>query len=367
MERVILTTGGTGGHIFPALAVAEEIRDRFPGARILFLGGDKGPERYLVPRAGVEFVGLPAEGVLGRGWRSLAACLRLGQGCVQAMILLGRFRPEAVLGFGGYAAFSGVLAGVLRGVPTAVHEQNSVPGVANRLLGCLVKRIFLSYPDTARAFNPAKALLTGNPVRADIGKLAEHGFAEAAPNGNTRPMRLLVLGGSQGAAALNTAMLRALPKLKEAGVLIRHQTGKADFERVEAGYRAATGEPDGVVPFIEDMAEAYGWAHLVLCRAGATTAAELTVAGKPSVLVPFPHATHDHQRVNARFLEEAGAGVLVDEQRLMQTDSGELLLGLLSDRERRFAAMGRAAQRLGKPHAAAEVVAELERLAKGAT
>ncbi len=365
MERVILTTGGTGGHIFPALAVAEEIRGRFPGVRILFLGGDKGPERYLAPKAGLEFVGLPAEGVLGRGWRSLIGCLRLGQGCVQAMLLLGRFRPEAVLGFGGYAAFSGVLAGVLRGVPTAVHEQNSVPGAANRLLGRVVKRIFLSYPDTQEIFNPAKAMLTGNPVRAEIGKLAECGPEEATTGWSDRPMRLLVLGGSQGAAALNTAMLRALPKLKEAGVLIRHQTGKVDFERVEAGYRDVTGEPDGVVPFIEEMAEAYGWADLVLCRAGATTAAELTVAGKPSVLVPFPYATHDHQTVNARFLEEAGAGVLLDEKQLAEMDPGEMLLGLLSDQER-LTAMGRAARGLGKPHAAATVVTELERLATGA-
>jgi len=235
MRRVILTTGGTGGHIFPALAVAEEITRRHPKARILFLGGQYGPEADLAARAGLEYVGLPVRGVMGRGLRAVAAAGAMALGVWRAVSVVRRFDPDMVVGFGGYAAFAGVLAARLCGRPAAIHEQNSIPGLTNRLLGRVVQRVFLSLPDTAGIFPARRCVLTGNPVRAAI---VASGEAAATPR-SARSRRLLVMGGSLGARAVNEAVVAALPALRDAGVELWHQTGTADWERVRAGYKPA--------------------------------------------------------------------------------------------------------------------------------
>ncbi|MGE4296398.1 MAG: undecaprenyldiphospho-muramoylpentapeptide beta-N-acetylglucosaminyltransferase [Desulfovibrionaceae bacterium] len=361
MRRVILTTGGTGGHIFPALAVAEEIRSRFPAASILFVGGAHGPEGALARAAGLDFVGLPVRGVLGRGLKGVAAGLAMLRGVAMAMGVIGRFKPEAVVGFGGYAAFSAMLAGALRGVPTALHEQNSIPGVTNRIMGRFAKRIFLSLPDMSHSFAPAKTVATGNPVRTAIRAIRD---ARGAGGNAAGGRNLLVLGGSQGARSLNTAVLAMLPRLMQAGVSIRHQAGAADLERTRDGYKAAGADPKLVAPFIDDMAEAYGWADLCLCRAGATTVAELAVAGVPSVLVPFPYATHNHQVANARYLADAGAALCVEEKDFGATDLAGVVLGCLDDRDGALRAMAGKAASLGRPDAAAELVSQVERIAR---
>lgn len=355
LERVILTTGGTGGHIFPALAVAEELKAVNDKVRILFVGGKYGSEKQAAEKAGLEFAAVPSAGVLGRGLKGVAAAFRLGTGVLRAVHLLGRFRPQVVVGFGGYASFPATAAAVLRRIPTAVHEQNSIPGMVNKVLGRYARKVMVSFPGSARYFDAGKTVHTGNPVRKSIQGIDR--------TGKEPGRHLLVLGGSQGARSVNTAVVQGLGKLRDAGVSITHQTGDKDFERIRAVY-SEEGWGAEVVPFIEDMAGAYGRADLVLCRAGATTAAELTAAGLPSVLVPFPQATHNHQYHNAKHLADVGAAVIVEEKDMPAKDPIDDVVHLLNDAEKRQS-MGRAAAELGRPRAGAEVVQELIRLVPG--
>jgi UDP-N-acetylglucosamine--N-acetylmuramyl-(pentapeptide) pyrophosphoryl-undecaprenol N-acetylglucosamine transferase len=364
MERIILTTGGTGGHIFPALAVAEEIRRRRVDAMILFMGGLYGPEGDIAAKAGLDFIGLPVRGVLGRGGKGFRAALGMARGVRRAFGVMRKFRPQMVVGFGGYAAFAGVLAGRLSGRITAIHEQNSFPGMSNRLLGRMARRIFLSMPDAAGAFPPARTLLVGNPVRADIAALHERPRPVDGLEG--RRLRLLVMGGSQGAHALNQGMLAAFPSLLDAGIEIWHQTGQAEHESIRAGYREAGAERVRVEPFIADMARAYAWADLVLCRAGGSSLAELTAAGLPAVLVPFPFAAQDHQRHNARFLEQEGAGVVVEQETFFGPGGdpqvlARVLLDFLQDRGK-LARMAERSRAVARPRAAVDLVDGLEAL-----
>lgn len=358
MRRVILTTGGTGGHIFPALAVAEELRGLYPQARILFVGGVRGPEARLAAEVGLEFTALPVRPVLGRGFKAIFAGFWLAAGLLKALGVHLRFRPQVVLGLGGYAAFAQVLAAVLMRAPTAIHEQNSVPGLTNRVLGRVVKKILVSFPDKAGWFPAKKVEVVGNPVRKAI---SEAGRQASATEEQGAAKHLLVLGGSQGAVAVNNAVLQALPRLEQAGVEIWHQTGQYDFERVKKAYEEQGAQPHKVQAFIQDMASAYAWGDLALCRAGASTVFELAVAGLPSVLIPFPYATHNHQSVNAAFLEEAGAGRRVEQKDLENMDLAALLVELLNDRET-LGRMRTQALKLGKPDAAARVAGALNEL-----
>jgi UDP-N-acetylglucosamine--N-acetylmuramyl-(pentapeptide) pyrophosphoryl-undecaprenol N-acetylglucosamine transferase len=351
MKSVILTTGGTGGHIFPALAVADEIRRQYPGLRLKFVGSLYGPEKELARKTGIPFEGLPVRGFLGRGLRAVAAGAMLAAAVAKAAGIVRRCKPQIVLGFGGYASLAPMLAAVLLGVPSVLHEQNAVAGASNRLMGRFTRRVCLSWPGTP-GFARAKCVLTGNPVRADV--------CAAGHETRRRPTRrLLVLGGSQGARALNDLLPKILPRLAAAGVEIRHQSGKNDEHATRRAYASAGYAPECVNAFIDDMAEAYRWADLVMCRAGASTAAELCVAGLPAVLVPFPHAAHDHQTHNARILEKAGAAALLPESGLRPDSAFELLLELLGDEDRR-GRMSLAALRTGRPDAAARVIAVLE-------
>lgn len=368
MKRVVLTTGGTGGHIFPALAVAEEVRRRHPEADILFVGGRYGREREFAEAAGLRFMGLPVRGVVGRGARAVGALWGLIRAVVRSWWLMLTFRPDAVMGFGGYAGFAPVFAAALRGIPCAVHEQNSYPGSANRLLGRWAHRVFLSFADTHGFFDASRTALIGNPVRAELVALGEKNDKAVAGDADTwdRPRRLLVVGGSLGAHPINEAVCAALQGLKDRNFEIMHQTGKADFAEVRAAYEAA-GWKDSeaqVEPFISDMAAAYGWADMVLCRAGATTVAELAVTGTPSLLVPFPQAAHDHQTANAKSLESAGAAVILMQNLLGEVDLAESLDTIFAT-PARVAEMGRAARAMGKPEAAATLAQALEDMAAG--
>ena len=348
MERLILTTGGTGGHIFPALAVAEEVRKRFPSAHLLFVGSQYGPEARLAQQAGVDFVGLPVRGLLGRGLKAIAAAGRMGVAVAKAVRLVRSFAPQAVAGFGGYASFAPMLAGYLCGVPLVLHEQNAIAGVSNRCMGKLTRRVCLSLPDT-KGFSAAKCVLTGNPVRQAVVALA------AQPRVFGRK-HLLVVGGSQGARALTDTVLQALPRLKSADVELLLQTGPKDEARArEACIKAGYAE-DTARAFIDDMAGAYTWADVALCRSGASTVAELAVAGVPAMLVPFPYATHDHQTENARVLAGNGAALLMAEKDMQTQDAMGQILALLDDTQR-LQTMSRCAQAQGKARAA-EAVAD---------
>ena len=364
--RIILTTGGTGGHIFPALAVAEALRRKHPDAEILFIGGLYGPEKELAEKAGVAFVGLPVRGFIGRGLKALSALAAMSTSIGQAMNVVREFRPHAVMGFGGYAAFASVFAAWLLRCPCALHEQNAIAGQANRVLGKLVRRICLSWPQPPHnvSFPAERCVFTGNPIRSGIAALGQ-----AKPEHEGAP-RLLVMGGSLGARAINELVVGMLPELRQAGISLVHQTGKGEYESVRAAYLAAgcsEAEADVMVrPFIHDMAAAYRDCDLALCRAGATSMAELAATGTPAVFLPFPQAAHDHQTENARAMQEAGGGILLPQKEAQaMAREGRLapmLIGLLNDRER-LAAMRQGALSLARPEAADTVAEELIRLA----
>lgn len=360
MKKVVITTGGTGGHIFPALAVAEEIRRRYPRAVILFLGGMYGPESELAAKAGLEFTGLPVRGVMGRGLKGAAALFGMGRSVLKAYGFIRSHSPDLVVGFGGYAAFCGVLAAVMSSPRTAIHEQNAFPGLVNKVLGKMVDAVFLSMPDASESLPAAKSVLVGNPVREKIAALGRR------RSHNPGPGRLLVLGGSQGARAINDGMVSCLKRFIEAGTEILHQTGRADYERVRAAYEAADAQNARVTPFIDDMAGAYDWADLVLSRSGASSLAEITAAGLPSVLVPFPQAVRDHQRHNAMYLVEQGAALLLDQTEFAVDGPGagklaDLTLELLHDKAA-LDGMSVKSLSLAKPEAAARMVDALEKL-----
>ena len=365
--RFIITTGGTGGHIFPALAVIESLRKKCPDAEILFIGGLYGPEKELVEKAGVAFVGLPVRGFIGRGLKALSALAAMSTSIGQAMNIVKEFKPHAVMGFGGYAAFASVFAAWLLRCPCGLHEQNAIPGAANRLLGKMVRRICLSWPQPADriSFPPERCLFTGNPIRSGIAALAD-----AERNEDAQPC-LLVMGGSLGARAINEMVIGMLPELRAAGISLLHQTGKNEFESVCEGYRKAGCTEDEIAsmvrPFIYDMALAYQGCDLALCRAGATSMAELAATGTPAVFIPYPFATHDHQTGNARAMQEAGGGVLLPQQdAIKMAEEGRLapmLIELMHDKVR-LDAMRKGALSLARPEAADAVADELIALAQ---
>lgn len=355
MNRILLTTGGTGGHIFPALAVADELR-RHSNTSILFVGSLYGPEERLTRLAAVPFVGLPVRGLLGRGIRALGAACSMVIGIGKALRIIRSFRPEVVVGFGGYAAFAPMFAARCLGVPSVLHEQNAIAGVSNRILARLAQCVCVSFPETV-GFNKTRCVVTGNPVRAAVSMLGQRPWRDG-----TR--RLLVLGGSQGAHALNEYMRKHIGQFRQAGVALRHQTGKADEITVRTAYVEAGYGPESVSAFIDDMAEAYAWADMVLCRAGASTVAELCAAGLPAVLVPFPHAIHDHQTKNAMMLARCGAAVLMPEAEMGTRCLDALLLRLLDASDERKS-MRQAMLAVARPDAAARVVDVLTDVAAG--
>ena len=318
---VLIMAGGTGGHVFPALAVAEELKAR--GVAVSWLGTRRGLEARVVPAAGYPLETMRVSGLRGKGFlRLLMAPFMLAGALYQALRIELRLRPRAVLGMGGFASGPGGLVAWLLRLPLLIHEQNSVAGTTNRLLAPLARIVMVAFPGSLPARR--QPLHTGNPVRGGITALPG---PEARLAKRSGALRLLVVGGSLGATALNDAVPAAVSELPAGTALeIRHQSGRNDSERVAAAYRAA-GVEARVEPFIDDMAEAYAWADLVVCRAGALTIAELSVVGVAAILVPFPHATDDHQTGNARFLADAGAAIL-----LPQTEMNAIVLaGMLED------------------------------------
>jgi UDP-N-acetylglucosamine--N-acetylmuramyl-(pentapeptide) pyrophosphoryl-undecaprenol N-acetylglucosamine transferase len=350
-RTVLIAAGGTGGHLFPGIAVADELRARDPETRVVFVGTPRGLESRLVPKAGYELELLPILPLNGVGLvRMLQGLLALPWAMLKAVALVRRLRPAAVLGVGGYAGGPTVLAAALLGIRTVVLEPNAKPGFTNRVLEPFVGRAACSYEETRRAFG-TKGVVTGNPVRG--------GFARLTPKWHVPPMTLLAFGGSQGARIINKTLVDALKHLPGADQLrIVHQTGPAARDEVASAYEAAH-RPAEVLAFLDDMEARFAQADLVLCRSGATTAAELTAAGKASVLVPFALAADDHQTSNARALSSAGAARMIEEKDLTGERLATVLLELLSD-PARLTAMEEAARKLARPDAAARVADLLE-------
>ncbi|MEZ5576162.1 MAG: undecaprenyldiphospho-muramoylpentapeptide beta-N-acetylglucosaminyltransferase [Candidatus Competibacteraceae bacterium] len=345
---VLIMAGGTGGHVFPALAVAERLRAR--GVPVAWMGTRQGLEAVLVPKAGIPIEWIGVAGLRGKGVRRLLALpFMLGRALWQAGAILRRLRPPVVLGMGGFASGPGGLAARALGIPLVVHEQNAVAGLTNTWLARLANQVLEAFPGT---FPPARhAMNVGNPVREAIAALPPpiERFA-----GRIGLPRLLVLGGSQGALALNQLVPQALALWDGAErPEVWHQAGGQLHEAAVGAYQEA-GVAVRLTPFIEDMAAAYGWADLVLCRAGALTVAELAAAGIGAILVPFPFAVDDHQTANARFLEQGGAAQVVQQAELSAERLAALLRELLDDRQR-LLAMAEAARRLAKTEAAEQV------------
>lgn len=344
-RRVLIMAGGTGGHVFPALAVAEHLRR--DGADVQWLGSAAGMEARLVPEHGFEFHGISVQGLRGKGLAGwLVAPWRVLRAAAQALSVLRRVRPDVVLGMGGYASGPGGVAARALGTGLVIHEQNAVPGLTNRLLARLATRVLEAFSGSFPA--SARAVHTGNPVRADIAALPE----PATPG--HAALRLLVLGGSQGARALNEVLPAALAMLHpDVQLEVRHQAGERNLADARDAYarHSVAVEP---IAFIDDMAASYDWADLVLCRAGAMTVAELAAAGVASILVPFPYAVDDHQSANARMLSDAGAAVLIPESELRPAGLTRLLEDFHQARDR-LVEMARAARRVAVPDATERV------------
>lgn len=349
MLRVILTTGGTGGHIFPALAVAEALKKRNPDSELLFMGATYGPEAEWSKKAGIPFIGLPGRGMLGRGLRAIPAGLDNLRALFTAIKDVRKFSPCAVAAFGGYASFPAAVAARILGVPLLLHEQNAIAGTVNRILGKAANIRCASLQDTGYFSKPY--VVTGNPVRASLA--ASRTFQDTG--------HLLVIGGSQGAHALNKFVVSIAEDLKAAGIQVFHQTGQKDLTYVRNAYEKLDYQGAKAEAFIDDMAAAYAWADLALCRAGASTVAELCVVGLPAILVPFPAAIHDHQTLNAKSLQSAGAAIIIPEMEL--SVKGNLITDLVNNRET-LASMSIAARKLAHPDAADLVAIEIEKLCR---
>ena len=354
MTRTLMVmAGGTGGHVFPGLAVADLLRER--GWRVVWMGNPDGMEAKLVPARGYEMAWVRFTGLRGKGLaRKLKLPFALFSACRQAWREIRRVKPDVVLGMGGYISFPGGLTARLAGCPLLIHEQNSIAGLANRMLAWLATRVVCGFPEAL-----PHSVWFGNPVRSEIARLPEPAQRfTARPAGS--PLRLLVLGGSLGAAAINEMVPKGLALLPEAErPEVRHQAGEKHLAQLRDNY-AQAGVAADCVAFIDDMAAAYAWADLVLCRAGALTVAELAAVGVASILVPFPHAVDDHQTHNARFLASAGGAIL-----LPQPEMTAQSISLIRNYSRgQLLQMAQRARALAKPDAAPQLAALCEELSK---
>ncbi len=352
--RVVLAGGGTGGHVFPALAIAQALKNEYL-TEILFVGTARGIENRLVPAAGfplrlIRVGGLKNVPVATR----LKTLLDLPRAVWDSWRMLTEFRPHVVIGVGGYASGPAMFAAALSGLPTLAFEPNVVPGFANRLVAPMVSAAAVHFQETCRYFRRCR--VTGVPVRQAFFEVPNN----QSKNGQTT---LLIFGGSQGAHSINQAIIQSLPLLRERlmGLRIVHQTGERDYNDARATYQHA-GIPAEVYRFIDDMPATFARADLLICRSGASTVAEVAAAGKPAILIPFARAADDHQRVNAQALERAGAAVMLEESNLTGERLVQLLSSLLKDRKR-LNQMGTAARGLAHPQAARGIAAMAARLA----
>lgn len=349
--RIVIAGGGTGGHLFPGIAVAEEFIKRDKQTEVLFVGTKRGIEGTLLSQIGYELKTIDIEGVKGRGLQALGkGFYRIPQSMWQSRRILKQFRPQIVIGVGGYASGPVVLAAYLMGITTAIAEQNAVPGITNRILGKFADKVFVTYPQTEAWFSSSSVILSGNPVRAAFAGVRSRQKAEKDFR------QLLVFGGSQGAAAINKSVMEMLPEVQrmKTKVHVLHQTGAKDLESVREAY-ARYGIHADVTPFIVDMPGAYSQADLIICRAGATSLAEITAAGKAPILIPFPWATDDHQTKNAQALADAGAAIMINEKGLSGKKLFAVVENLLSD-EKKLCLMQEKSAALGNIDAAATIV-----------
>jgi UDP-N-acetylglucosamine--N-acetylmuramyl-(pentapeptide) pyrophosphoryl-undecaprenol N-acetylglucosamine transferase len=362
MIKIIFAGGKTGGHVFPAITMATEFRRRFPQSRIVFVGTEDGLERRLVPHYGFELSFIRTRGVSRKSYLSnLLLVFHLLRGLHQAHKVLSRERPNLVVGTGGYVSFPVVMLASLTNIPSMIQEQNSYPGMATRFLAHFVDSVCLSYSESRKYFSGSRKLrVMGNPVRADLMNrdrdraLGQFGLEQGKKT-------VFVLGGSQGAHAINKVFLQCLDLLAT-GWQVLWQAGERDFPEIS---RAVKGKPIAcaVHPFIQDMGSAYAASDLVVSRAGASTLAEITACGKPSILIPFPFAAADHQRYNAQVLQKEGAARMILQRELTAQKLAHEMQSLLSD-ESELERMAQRSRKMGVPEAASLLVNEMEKLLK---
>lgn len=360
---ILIMAGGTGGHVFPALAVAEELRAR--GHSILWLGTARGIEMRLVPAANIALHLIKVEGVRGRGVTGLfKAPFLISYALGQALTLMRKLNPDVVVGFGGFASGPGGMAAKILGKPLVIHEQNAVAGTTNRLLAKVATKVLAAFPGAFNSVPEKSVQVVGNPVRTTI-----HGIPGAKARYQTRaeknaPLQLLVLGGSLGAKAINELVPTALAQLpRESRPAVWHQAGKNHADATTALYMQHQVNAK-VDAFVDDMAAAYAWADLVICRAGALTVSELMAAGVAAILIPLPSAIDDHQTYNAKHLSVPGAGISLAQKELTAAKLAALLLTELADRQH-LLSMAEKAQQLAMPYAAAQVAGICEEVARG--
>ncbi|BBO71894.1 UDP-N-acetylglucosamine--N-acetylmuramyl-(pentapeptide) pyrophosphoryl-undecaprenol N-acetylglucosamine transferase [Desulfosarcina alkanivorans] len=348
--NVVVAGGGTGGHLFPGIAVAGEFIVRNANSRVLFVGAGRPFEKKALALAGYPQRTIDIEGIKGKGgWARVRAAMKTPAALLHAAGILADVKADLVVGVGGYAAGPVALAAWLKGIPMVVCEQNTVPGITNRMLFPMARRIYVSFENTRGKIDPAKMRITGNPVRPQI-------LAAAAIGADQRdPFTVMVVGGSQGAHAINQAVMAALPLVRSsANIRFVHQTGAADQDQVAAAY-LKTGIDAEVKAFFNDMASRYGQADLVVCRAGATTVAELTALGKPALLIPYPFAADNHQELNARTMVDRGAAQMVLERDLSGSGLAQCFDRFAGGPDL-LADMASRSRALGKPEAARVIV-----------
>lgn len=362
--QVVITGGGTGGHLFPALAVREALVERRPEARVLFVGASGGVETRILPKRGLEFRGLNVRQVKGKGWRGqVAALLTLPAAVRQAGRILREFSAQVVLGVGGYASFPTVAAARFLRIPTVIHEQNAYPGLANRWLGRISSAVAVSFEEASAFFRAGRVTVTGNPVRPEI----RPGDAQAARRHfGLAPERFtaLIFGGSQGAHRINLGAMEALPQLaaQRDHIQFLHGAGERDLSLVRRAYEEG-GFQARVEAFIQDMARAYAAADFVIARAGASTIFELAAVGKPALLVPYPYAANEHQRLNAEVVAKAGAAWTIPDRHCDGQHIGASVQAAV-EKPAVLTRMGEAARTLARPDAAERIVDLLEQVVK---
>jgi UDP-N-acetylglucosamine--N-acetylmuramyl-(pentapeptide) pyrophosphoryl-undecaprenol N-acetylglucosamine transferase len=365
--RVIIAGGGTGGHLFPGIAIAVEFIAKDPGSRILFVGTGNPFEKSTVGKAGFDHKSITVEGIKGRGlFKMMKSLFIIPKGMFESFKIIKDFNPHIVVGVGGYSAGPVILTAWLLGFKTALHEQNILPGITNRILARFADRIFVSFERTKLTAAPGKILVAGNPLRREILDAATDAAKADTVTGSgaEKPFTVLVLGGSQGAHSINMAIGDALLHIKaKEKYLFVHQTGASD-EKSVAGFYAQSGIPGVVKPFFDDMAKRYGQADLIICRAGATTIAEVTAIGRGAIFIPYPFAADDHQTKNARALSDAGAAIIMREADLngkMLAERIEYFAGHTPELNK----MASAAKKFSRPDAAEIIVNDCYEIVNG--
>lgn len=353
--KIVLTGGGTGGHAYPAICIAEALKAESPDCELLFIGSRNGFEARLADRAGIPFVGITSrqlKKLLSPG--TILTAASLGKGFMEAVSALRRFGPDLVIGTGGYASAAVVMAQTLRRGNTLIHEQNVIPGRTNLALSRFASRVCVTFEDSAKYFPARKTIVTGLPIRSELLSLPDKKEARKALGLDEERFTLLVIGGSQGARRLNEVIAEAVRDLQKMDVQVVHQAGERNYEEADARRKEIGWKHYHVHPYFEDMRQVYTSTDLVLSRCGASTISEITAVGLPAILVPYPYAYADHQRFNAEFVSRNGGGILVGDSEI----DAELLINIikrLADSPEELRRMSEASRKLGKPQAARDI------------